>query len=633
MSEKIRDYGKLANDIIREVGGDKNIVNATRCATRLRLVLAETPPDARETISGMPGVITVVENGGQFQVVIGNHVGEVFEEVSNILGLEKGEGEESAENKQSVFNRVIATMSGVFAPIVYLLAGSGILQGVLIVITIFAPEVVESGTYQIFNLMSWAPFTFLPLLIAITASKHFRCNEFTAIACCCALVSPAFTSLLQLVSEGETIRLFGVKLAETAYTSTVLPPLILVWVLSYLERFVKKHLPEVVKQLLTPLICFAVMVPLTLIVIGPVSQMAANGIANGYNHLEKTVPILTAAIGGGLWEVLVIFGVHWALNPMILADFALNGTNSLDMYIAFAVAGQMAAALAVALKSRNREMKNMSLSAGITAVFGITEPAIYGVTLRLKKPFIAACIGGAAGSAAACLMGSTYYVYTGLPGPITFVNAMNGETGSMLGAVAGTVVSIAAAFVLTMVMGFEDPKEKKIEADAIIDEKAAPKSEVTAESSDGREIIGSPLTGEIIPMEEVHDQVFASGAIGKGIALIPLEGKVYAPADGTVAMLYDTLHAIGFQTVHGTELLIHVGLDTVKLEGKYFNAHVKQGDAVKKGDLLLEFSMDKIRESGYELETPVIVTNKEFKIMVPENSKTVEAGQQVMVIQ
>lgn len=614
MAEKVRDYGKLAKDIIREAGGKENIANATRCATRLRLVLNETPKDAVEKISAMPGVITVVEKGGQFQVVIGNHVGDVFEVVSKELGLGKGGGQEEPEIKQSIPNRIIATMSGVFAPIVYLLAGSGLIQGILIIIKTIVPAAANSGTFQIFDLMSWAPFTFLPVLLAVTAARHFKCDQFTAMACSFALLSPTLTSIIEQVNAGEKFTLFGLQLAKTTYASTVLPALIMVWALSYIERFVKKILPDVVKQLLTPLICFAITVPLTLLIIGPVSETVANAIATAYNFLNDFVPVLTAGIFGGFWEVLVIFGVHWGMNPIMLSDLGLNGNYTMGVYVAAAVASQMGAVFGVAVKSRNKEMKNMAASAGITAIFGITEPTIYGVTLRLKKPFICACIASAVGCMAAGLMHSTYYAYAGLPGPITFVNALgDGNTGSMIGAAVSTLIAVVGAFILVQFVGFDDPSEEEnsqVESEISASDPAESLPDSGRKAEDGEEI-ASPLKGTLVPLSEINDTVFSSGAMGPGIAVLPAEGKVYAPADGTVSMLFDTLHAIGFVTEKGTEILIHVGMDTVKLDGKYFTAHTESGAEVKEGDLLLEFDMEKIKAEGYELSTPVIVTNSD----------------------
>ena len=598
---QVRDYNKLAHDIIHEVGGAQNIVNATRCATRFRLVLKETPAGAKEKIAEMPGVITVVENNGQFQVVIGTHVGDVYAAAAEILHLDEN-AEEVEQPKQSVVNRIIATMSAVFAPFVYILAAAGLLQGALILITMAAPNFTNTGTYEVLSFMSWTPFTFLPIFIAVTASKHFKCNTFIAILCCCALVNPSWAEMASRIAEGETIRFLGIKLSETTYTSTVLPPLFLVWLLSYLERFIEKKLPDTFKALLTPMICFIIMVPATILVLGPVSAVTANGIAKGYNFLAATAPALAGAIIGGLWQVVVIFGVHWGITPVNLANFAMNGHDTFQAFQTIAVVAQVAAAFGVFIKSRNKEFKNMALSAGLTGLFGITEPTIYGVTLRLKNPFICGCVGGAIGAVVMSFFHSAYYAYAGLPGPLTIVNAISKDAPmSFPGEVIGCAVAAVIAIVLIQVIGFEDPASKT-------------ESAVTGQISgtaNAVKTVASPLVGQVIPLSEVNDPVFASEAMGKGCAVIPTEGKVYAPFDGTIVGLLDSHHAVGIESENGIEILIHVGMDTVKLNGKHFTCHIEDGQHVKCGQLLLEFDIDAIKKEGYEVVTPVVITNSD----------------------
>lgn len=457
---QVRDYNKLAADIIEAVGGDSNIVNVTHCATRLRLVLKETPTDANEKVAGMPGVITVVENSGQFQVVIGTHAKDVHAHAVEMLNISGNISEEDMP-KQGVLSRIVATMSAVFAPFVYILAAAGILQGCLILINLAVPDFASTGTYEILSLMSWAPFTFLPIFIAITASKHFKCNTFIAVACCSALVSSSLSDIAARVAAGETIKFLGMSLSETTYTSSVLPPLLLVWVLSYLERFLEKRLPDAVKAIFTPFLCLVIMVPLTVLAIGPVSTGAANAIANGYNFLVEVAPPVAAAVVGGIWQVIVIFGVHWGVTPMVMANFANQGYDSFQAFQTCAVCAQMAAAFGVFIKTKNKDMKSVALSAGITGVFGITEPAIYGVTLRLKKPFICGCIAGGIGAVVASLFNSVYYVYAGLPSVLTVVNAINSENMMpFIGEVIGLAISIIGAIVLVQIVGFEEPKTK-----------------------------------------------------------------------------------------------------------------------------------------------------------------------------
>ena len=613
---KVRDYHKLALDIIDVVGGQKNIVNATRCATRLRLVLKETPEGAKEKVSALAGVITVVENNGQFQVVIGTHVGEVYDSVAEALHLDAS-AQKIEQPKQSIVNRIIATMSAVFAPFVYILAAAGLLQGALILITMAAPSFAGTGTYEVLNFMSWTPFTFLPIFIAITASKHFKCNTYIAILCCCALVNQSWADIAARIADGDVVRFLGVKLSETTYTSTVLPPLLLVWVLSYLEHFIEKKLPDAAKPLLTPLICFVVMVPATIMVIGPASAITANAIANGYNALVAFAPALAGAIIGGLWQVVVIFGVHWGITPVVLANFDMNGCDTFQAFQTIAVVAQVAAAFGVFIKSRNKEFKGVALSAGVTGIFGITEPTIYGVTLRLKKPFICGCAGGAVGAVVMSFFHSAYYAYAGLPGLLTIVNAISKDAPmSFIGEALACVIAFVITIVAIQIVGFDDPVDeaeeseeetKKITGTEMLSGEKQEQKEQTAEIKK----IESPLAGTVIPLSEVHDEVFASEMMGKGCAVIPEEGKVYAPFDGKVVGLLDSHHAVGMESTDGVEILIHVGMDTVKLNGRCFTIHVEEGEQVKKGQLLLEFDILGIKEAGYEVTTPIVVTNSD----------------------
>ena len=535
---------------------------------------------------------------------------------AEILHLDENT-EEVEQPKQSVVNRIIATMSAVFAPFVYILAAAGLLQGALILITMAAPNFANTGTYEVLSFMSWTPFTFLPIFIAVTASKHFKCNTFIAILCCCALVNPSWAEMASRIADGETIRFLGIKLSETTYTSTVLPPLLLVWLLSYLERFIEKKLPETFRPLLTPMICFIIMVPVTILVLGPVSAVTANGIAKGYNFLAATAPALAGAIIGGFWQIVVIFGVHWGITPVNLANFAMNGHDTFQAFQTIAVVAQVAAAFGVFIKSKNKEFKGVALSAGVTGLFGITEPTIYGVTLRLKKPFICGCAGGAIGAVMMSFFHSAYYAYAGLPGPLTIVNAISKDAPmSFPGEVIGCAVAAVIAIVLIQIVGFDDP---------------ASKTENAAADTTAAKTVDSPLTGQIIPLSEVNDPVFSSEAMGKGCAVIPLEGKVFAPFDGTIVGLLDSHHAVGMESENGIEILIHVGMDTVKLGGKHFTCHIEDGQQVKKGQLLLEFDMDAIKAEGYEIVTPVIITNSdEFTEITTEVAGRVKNGDKLL---
>lgn len=602
MNGKVRDYSKLAADILAIVKED-NIVNVTRCATRLRLVLKETTPEMKEQLSQLTGVITAVESGGQLQIVIGTHVGEVYDAFVNLADIETISNAE--EPKGSILNRLVATMSAVFAPFIYILAAAGILQGMLILLNLAFPQFAETGTYQVFSFISWAPFTFLPIFIAVTASKHFKSNMYIAIACCAALVSPTWAEMAGSIASGQVITLFNIPLSETVYTSSVLPPLILVWLLSYLEHFVEKRIPSVVRSLFVPLICLVIMVPLTILIIGPISAGAASGIANGYNFLAEKVPFLAAAIIGSVWQVIVIFGVHWGVTPMVLANFDMYGRDSFQAFQTIAVIAQVGAALAVFLKSRNKDMRGVSLSAFITGLFGITEPAIYGVTLRLKKPFIYGCISGGIGAIVASFFHPYYYAYAGLPGFLTIVNAISPENpSSFIGIVIGSLIALIGPVILTQLFG---TGETLVEEQALTQDLGDNAHTLAVDRM--KTPILAPVEGTIVPLNQVADEVFSSGAMGVGLAIEPSSNQIYAPFAGVVTAIFDSKHAIGLTSTDGVELLIHVGIDTVNLKGTAFECFVAQDQQVEAGELLLRFDQEKIKAAGYPVTTIVVVPN------------------------
>lgn len=639
MAAKVRDYAKLAADIKDQVG-ESNIISAAHCATRLRLVLKESPSaEVTKRISEMPAVIQVVEKGGQYQIVIGTHAKDVYEELTKIMHIDESA---QAGVKQGFFARIIATMSAVFAPFVYILAAAGLVQGCLIIITQFAPAFAETGTYQVLSFISWTPFTFLPVMIAVTASKHFKCNTYIAMWCCLALVNTDWAAIAARIADGETVKFLIFDMAQTTYTSTVLPPLFLVLVLSLLERWLEKHLPDVIKAIAVPFICAVIMVPLTILLIGPISDAAANGLAICYNWLAHTIPALAAVLVGGLWQIFVIFGIHWGVTPMNVANFNANHCDTFQAFQTCAVVAQAAACLGVFLKSRNKENKNVALSAGITGVFGITEPAIYGVTLRLKKPFIAGCIGGGIGAVIISLFGTQYYAYAGLPGLLTTVNAicptdpdtlaslnLAANPTSFPGMMIGVLATIVITVVLVMVIGCGD------EAPAAASDSGsdpAPAKEEAPAVSDGPITIYAPLNGEIKLTSQVNDPTFAEGILGQGATIIPSEGKLYAPFDCTVDSLFDTHHAINLAG-DGVEMLIHIGLETVTLNGRGFTPHVKDGDKVKAGDLLIEFDLEELKKD-FDTITPILVTNVDDFAAVEQlkESGTVKVGDPILTV-
>lgn len=620
---------RIAKEILELIGGEENIVKSTHCATRLRLVLKRSDPTAKEKVKKIDGVVTVVENNGQFQVVIGHNVGEVHKSFDELIGgSNQGQNQNESENKGSVLNRIIATMSAVFAPFIYILAAAGILQGLLILINLIVPSFAKTGTYEVFNFISWAPFTFLPIFIAITAAKHFNVNMYIAIACSAALVSPDFTTILDRIGDGETVRLFGMPLTETAYTSSVLPPLLLVWILSYLEKFLNKTIHEVVRPLFVPFLSIIIMVPVTLLVIGPISTLAAHGIANGYNSLVEVAPWLAGAIIGGVWQVFVIFGVHWGITPVVLANFEQHGSDSFQAYQTIAVIAQVGAVVGVLIKAKSQEVKRVSSSAGITGIFGITEPAIYGVNLRFKKPFIIACISGAIGAFVASFFNPKYYAYAGLPGPLTIVNGYNADNASSIwGILIGTAIAIILPIILIQIFGYgEDTTEQVENADPNQSDAIIPNEKLEIE-------IASPVSGNIVQLEKVPDPVFSEGLMGKGIAIEPDENIIYSPVEGKVTMIAPSKHAIGINTLDGAEILIHIGLETVELNGEGFEVLVSEGDTLSAGTPLIKFDKTSLEEQGYNTITPIIVTNSaEFSEVIPVTASTSNKGDVILNI-
>lgn len=628
---KVRDYQQLAHSILEAVGGEDNIISVARCATRLRLVLKRSDAKAKDQVAALPGVITVVESGGQFQVVIGQHVGEVYEAFRPLVSLEDGNSDQGTETpKGTILNRIIATMSAVFAPFVYILAAAGILQGALILISLVFKDFAATGTYEVFSFISWAPFTFLPIFIAITAANHFKVNQFIAVACSAALVSPTWAEMAGRITSGESISFIGIALSGTTYTSSVLPPLFLVWLLSYLERFLNRTINDVIKPLFVPFFSMVIMVPLTILVIGPITTLGAEGIANGYNYLAENAPALAGLIIGGFWQIIVIFGVHWGVTPMVLANFEQYGRDSFQAYQTIAVIAQVGAVIGVILKTRNKETKKVGVSAGLTGIFGITEPAIYGVTLRFKKPFIYGCISGAVGAVVASFFKPYYFAYAGLPGPLTLVNGINSDyPSSIVGLLIGTTIALILPIVLIQILGFG---EEKVVPVATAPATPMPTQEVSATLTN-EETIQAPIAGQVVPLSDVPDEVFASGAMGQGVAIRPTSNTVVAPFTGSIVMIAPTKHAIGLRSASGVEVLIHVGLETVGLDGEPFTLHVEDGTHVEAGQTLLTFDAAMIEQHGLQTITPVIVTNaSSYAEVLTTGTGTVEADTELLTI-
>ena len=606
------DYGITARELVKELGGDDNIINVTHCATRLRFILKDTQNINSDKVRRIPGVITTVIAGGQYQVVIGNHVKDAYEKVLALVNIQEGVTESSGQ-KVGIFSKVIDVISSIFAPFLYTLAACGILQGILGVLIATGLVNSDMGTYKVLNFISWTAFTFLPVLIAITASKKFKVNEFIAVVIACALVSPDY---IGMVNSGEALSFLGMNIQMLSYTSSVIPIILAIWIASYVEKFFSKVLPTVIRNLFTPMFTISIMVPLTLLVFGPFGSTIGGAIGDAYNFLYNLSPIVAGVIVGGFWQVLVIFGVHWGITPVTVGNYANLGYDTFTGLQASAVFGQAGATLGVFLKTKDKEMKQVSLPAAITAIFGITEPAMYGVNLRLKKPMICGCIAGAIGGGIAGAFNAYSWAYN-MPGIATIPAFFReGYMSNFIGYIISIIVSFVIGAILTMIIGFkEDPTEDtQVTPTVELDQIEIPEtkvSETNTTTMHDKTVLSGAVKGEAVILTSVSDEAFASEAMGKGIGIIPSEGKLYAPCDGTVEVLFPTHHALGLTSTEGVEVLLHIGVDTVNMQGKGFESHVTQGQKVKKGDLLITFSINEIKASGYDTTVMMVVTNTE----------------------
>lgn len=602
------DYHKTAMELLKELGGNDNITNVTHCATRLRFILKDESVVNKDKVAKIPGVITTVQAGGQFQVVIGNHVKDAYEHMIKMVTIDEEAAKGTGNKKVGIVSRIIDVISAIFAPFLYTLAACGILQGILGVLVALNAIDTAGGTYQILNFISWTAFTFLPVLIAVTASKKFGVNTFIALVIACALVCPDY---IAMVNAAKPVYFLGMKVQLLSYTSSVIPIILSIWIASYVQKFFDKYLPIVIRNLFTPMFTIAIMVPLTLLAFGPIGNTIGGAIGGIYNTLYNLSPIVAGLVVGGLWEVLVIFGVHWGITPVTVGNYANLGYDTFTGLQASAVFSQAGATFGVFLKTKNKDMKGVSASAAITGLFGITEPAIYGVNLRLKKPMICGCIAGAVGGAIGGAFHAVSWSYN-MPGIATLPAYFKaGHLTPFIGLVISIVVAFVLGAVLTYIVGFEDEVEETKEIE-----------ETTAEANgEATSEFVAPVTGNVIPVNQVKDEAFASEAMGKGVGIEPENGKVYAPFDGNVDAVFPTGHLVGLSDGNGAEVLIHIGVDTVKLEGKGFTTYVSQGDKVKKGDLLVEFDVELLKKEGYDTTVMFITTDTSKDVQVLSGRK------------
>lgn len=629
------DYKGIAKQIYENIGGTENIISAAHCATRLRLVIGDNGKCAKEALENIEGVKGVFEASGQLQIILGtgtvNKVYEEFIALAGISAASKEEVKQAAASKQNIFQRLIKTLGDVFVPIIPAIVASGLLMGLLEGLSKVYPSLADSGTYTIIHLFSNAAFVFLPILIAVSAAKVFGGNIFLGAVIGMIMIH---TDLLNAwaVAGAESVpkadAWFGLyEINLVGYQGHVIPVVIAVWFMSMLEKKLHKIVPEIIDLFVTPLVTVLVTGYLTLTIFGPVFSWIENGVLNGVQFLI-TLPLgIGSALAGAVYAPTVVAGVHHMYNAL---EAGLLSSKGLNIWMPIATAAnvaQGAAALALALKTKNQKLKALALPSSLSAFLGITEPVIFGVNLRYIKCFIAGCIGGAAGGLVAGMtgVGASAYGITGLFGYLI-------TTDYTLQYTLTIAVSVAVAFVLSWILfkDDQDDQKKKIAAGKEHQEKIA---EICTLEQAEKNTVYSPLKGKAIMLSEVNDATFAGEVLGKGMAVIPEEGEVYAPFDGTVETIFETKHAIGLTSKDGVEVLIHIGLNTVELGGKFYQLHVEAGQEVKAGQPLVSFRMEEIKKAGYDITTPIIVTNSfDYEEVKTESNGTVKVLEKVLTV-
>lgn len=629
MATKV-NYQTLAGEIMARIGGEDNVVSVVYCATRLRFVLKDRAKANEQELKQLPGVITVVESGSQFQVVVGNNVPLVYAALPDSLTADS-EGTQASGGSGNFLGKAVDIVSSIFAPVLGAMAGVGILKGLLAVAAAANWVDSTSTTYQILFAAGDAFFMFLPIILAITAARKFGANVFTAVTLAGALLYTQLQAvsvlidgevqkmtLLAFQQAGNDVTFLGIPVVLQSYTSTVIPIIIAVWVQSLLERPINKFLHESIRNFIAPMIVLAIMVPLTLLTLGPAGVWLGNGLAAILQSAYDISPIVSGILIAMLWQVMVIFGVHWGIVPVFINNISLNGFDPLKAACFPAVLSQAGAAFGLFLRLRNQQQKALSGSAALAGIFGITEPAVYGVTLPRKRPFIIAVISAGVGGA---LIGATStMVYgTGAPGVLTLPIGIDptGTNNTIGWLVAGTAISFVLAAVLTYFFGMskQDIAEDR---QSVEDQKTAEKISETSDSMETPVValknfesvtLTAPVEGNLISLSEVADPVFNSGKMGDGIAIIPNNGKIFAPCSGVIKVAMKSGHAFGMRTAEGIDVLIHVGIDTVALQGEGFKLHVARGQEISAGQLLAEVDLNLLKEKDIDTTTVMLITN------------------------
>lgn len=588
MSKK---YEELSKKIIQSLGGKENIANAYHCQTRLRFKLVDELKLDKSKLEDIEGVAKYINNAGVHQIVIGTHVKDVFEEIEKNIDISGVETNGSNEKRNPV-TTVIDFIAGSFQPVIPALSGAGMVKAVLALLIVLKVITPDSQTYYMLNLFADGVFFFLPMILAFTVAQKLKCNPILAASVAAMMLHPNWGAL---VAAGDPVKFFDIiPFTLASYTGSVIPILIVIFVQSYVEKYISKIIPKSVELVFVPMLTFLVMGTLAFSVLGPIGSIIGNYLAVFFTFLSINVSWLPAVLIGGLLPVMVMFGLHNGVAPLGVMQMAELGHDSIFGPGALVSnIAQATAASVVAFRTKDKKIKQVALSGSITAYMGITEPVLYGVNLPKKYPLIAAMIGGASGGLYAGLTNTHRFATgsSGLPAVLLYIG--DNTMKYFWNIIIALIISAVVTGILTYILSFKYEKE-------VIEEK-----EIELNNTN----IVSPILGEVIDLKEVKDEAFSSGALGKGFAVRPSLGKVIAPFDGKVAALFPTKHAIGLVSNTGVELLIHVGLNTVELNGLYFETFVEANQKITKGQLLLTFDKEKIEESGYSTDVPVVITN------------------------
>ena len=605
------DYKKVGKEVLQQVGGKDNVVNITHCATRLRFELVDKKKVNTKQLESIEGVISVVDGGGQYQVIIGNEVQTAFKEIQKEIGTENSKSKKETAEKENLVSRLISVISTTFTPMIPAITGAGMVKAILAVLTLTGLLSDSSQTYIILNTIADAAFYFMPILLAYGASIKFDVSPILAITVAGILLHP---NISQLFSTGESVTFIGIPVLAADYAGSVLPIILTVWIMSYVDRFAEKVSPSFIKFFTKPMLIFLIMGPLALIIIGPFGTLLNDLVASAAEWINGKAEWLIPFLMGGLQPFLVITGTAWAMTPIATMQLSKNGSEMINGpgMLASNIA-QSGATFAVAVKTKNKELKQLAASSGITALMGITEPSLYGVTLKLKTPLIAAMIGGALGGLYAGLSGLVRYAFVS-PG-LAALPAFIGENPmNIVHAIITCLISFIATFFIAYIIGFED----------IPDEEMSDTIELTK--------VMAPVKGEVISLSEVNDGVFSKELLGKGVAIKPEESMIVSPIEGEIVTVLKSKHAIGIRSKEGIELLIHVGIDTVNLNGAPFEVFVEEGEHVTVGQKLIHADFDKINAAGYDNTVILVVTNSEQFQTISEHIGIIAEHSSVMDI-